>query len=85
MFKSEKDLQIKNHDLSCVWIPVNENPSAPLMCIWTDAKMRAFEEPETGGVEATVESGPAEEGLCGLTTKDVKHSVCSELSIVNIF
>jgi hypothetical protein len=79
MFKSEKDLQIKNQDLSCVWIPVNENPGAPLMCIWTDAKMRAFEEPETGGVEATVKSGPAEEsaedGLCGLTIEDVKHSV----------
>jgi hypothetical protein len=47
MFKSENDLQITKKELSCVWIRVNENPGAPLVCIWTDEKMRAFEEPET--------------------------------------
>jgi len=79
MFKSENDLQITKRELSCVWIRVNENPGAPLVCIWTDEKMRAFEEPETSSVEATVDSGPAEEGpgdwLYALTVEDVKHSV----------
>jgi len=79
MFKSENDLQIIKQDLSCVWIRVKENPGAPLVCIWTDGKMRAFEEPETRSVQATVDSGPAEEGpgdrLCALTVEDVKHSV----------
>ena len=79
MFKSENDLKLTKQDLSCVWIRANENPGAPLVCIWTDAKMRAFEELEMGSVAATVDSGPAEEGpgdwLCALTTEDVKHSV----------
>jgi hypothetical protein len=82
MFKSENDLRITKQDLSCVWIRANENRGAPLVCIWTDAKMRAFEEPEAGSVEATVDSvdsGPAEEGpgdwLCALTVEGVKHSV----------
>jgi hypothetical protein len=78
MFKSENDLRITRQDLSCVWIRANENRGAPLVCIWTDAKMRAFEEPETGSVEATVDSGPAEEGprIERLTAQHVKHSVC---------
>jgi hypothetical protein len=79
MFKSENDLQITKQELSCVWIRVNENPGAPLVCIWTDEKMRAFEEPGTGSVEATVDSGPAEgdsgDWLCPLTVEDVNHSV----------
>jgi hypothetical protein len=70
MFKSENDLRIAKQELSCVWIRVNENPGAPLVCIWTNEKMRAFEEPETSRVEAAVDSCPAEEGpgnLCALT------------------
>jgi hypothetical protein len=78
MFKSE-NLKITKQDLSCVWIRANENPGAPLVCIWTDAKMRAFEEPERDSVEATVDSGPAEEGPATwwLTGQHVKHSVCA--------
>lgn len=71
MFKSENDLQIKNQDLRCVWIRVNDNPGGPLMCIWTDAKMRGFEDTETGSVAATADSDVAEQasgdGLCALT------------------
>jgi hypothetical protein len=80
MFKSEKDLKIKNQDLSCVWIRANENPDAPLVCIWTDAKMRAFEEPDAGNVAATVESGAAEEGpgdrLCVLAAQRLDNGLC---------
>ncbi len=79
MIKSENELQITRQELRCVWIRVNENPGASLVCIWTDPKMRAFEDPETGNVEATVDSGPAEEGPgdwpCALTVHDVKPSV----------
>jgi hypothetical protein len=78
MFKSE-NLKITKQDLSCVWIRANENPGAPLVCIWTDAKMRAFEEPERDSVEATVDSGPGEEGPATwwLTGQHVKHRVCA--------
>jgi hypothetical protein len=72
---------VTKQDLSCVWIVASEAPGAPLVCIWTDAKMRAFEEPATGSIdasiEATVDSGPAEEGpeTCQqtLTVRDVEH------------
>ncbi|MCU1242550.1 MAG: hypothetical protein JWO71_3276 [Candidatus Acidoferrum typicum] len=79
MFKSVNELQITKQELTCVWIRANENPDAPLVCIWMDEKMRAFEQPEPGRVEATVDSVPAKEGpgdwLCALTAEDVKHSV----------
>ena len=81
MLKSQNDSQlfITKRDLSCVWIAVSETPGAPLVCIWTDEKMRAFEEHETSSVEATIESGSADEGpesrSPALTVSDVKHSV----------
>jgi hypothetical protein len=65
--------------LYCVWIRANETPGAPLVTVWMDSKMRAFEEAEMGCVEATVDSGPEEEGpqneTRALTVEDVKHSV----------
>lgn len=29
--------------LYCTWIPANEAPNAPLVCIWIDPRMTAFE------------------------------------------
>jgi hypothetical protein len=29
--------------LYCAWIPANETPNAPLVCIWIDPRMTAFE------------------------------------------
>lgn len=81
MLKSQNDSRvcITRQDLSCVWIVASAMPEAALVCIWTDTKMRAFEETETGRAEATVDSGLAEEGpgtrLQALTLCDVKHSV----------
>lgn len=64
MFKSNNDSRslFTKRDLSCVWIRANESPDAPLVCVWTDAKMRGFEEPEMGPVEATIDSAPVDDG-----------------------
>jgi hypothetical protein len=80
MFRSKNDSRsiFPRQDLSCVWIRANESPDAPLVCIWTDAKMRAFEGPETGTVEATVDSAPTDDGpkrTQALTAEGIKHSV----------
>jgi hypothetical protein len=47
MFKSENDLQefVTTQALYRVWIRANETPGAPLVSVWVDSKMRAFEGP----------------------------------------
>jgi hypothetical protein len=78
MLESEKILEdfVTRQDLRSVWIRANETSCAPLICIWTDAKMRAFEE----AVSTTAEAAkPAEEGsgsrLEPLMVEDIKHSI----------
>lgn len=79
MFMSEKIVEdFVTRDLCCVWIRANETPCAPLICIWMDAKMRAFEAPEVAST--IVDAGkPAEEGLESplepLIVEDIKHSI----------
>ena len=64
--------------LCCVWIRANEAPCAPLVCIWMDAKMRAFEAPEVAST--IIDAGKlAEEGtespLESLMAEDIKHGI----------
>jgi hypothetical protein len=82
MFKSESVLQdfVTRRALYCVWIRVNETPGAPLVSVWVDSEMRAFE--GTGEVAEWIfaaDAGPAEDaretGPTPLTVDDVKHSV----------
>lgn len=81
MFKSENVSQefVAGQVLYCVWISANETPGAPLVSVWIDSEMRAFEGPveaawtlaaDVGPPEDTPESRPAP-----LTADDVKHSV----------
>jgi hypothetical protein len=45
MFKSDNILDNwgTTQNLYCVWIRADETPSAPLIAVWMDTKMRAFE------------------------------------------
>jgi hypothetical protein len=80
MFKRDKILEdfVTRQDLGSVWIRANETPCAPLICIWTDAKMRAFEAPEVASTTANA-AKPAEEGpespLEPLMVEGIKHSI----------
>jgi hypothetical protein len=65
MFKTENTSQdfATRQALYCVWIPANETPGAPLVCVWMDSMMRAFE-CEVEKVEeasSSVNLGPTEE------------------------
>jgi len=81
MFKSENDLQefVTTQALSRVWIRANETPGAPLVSVWVDSKMRAFEGPGeaawTLAVDAELSEGAPESESTPLTADDVKHSV----------
>lgn len=46
MFKSENVLRefATTRALYCVWIRASEMPGAPLVPVWIDSKMRAFED-----------------------------------------
>jgi hypothetical protein len=81
MFKSESVLQefTTTQALYCVWIRAGETPSAPLVSVWIDSKMRAFEGSEEVARTVAADAGPAEGGperrSTRLTSDDVKHSV----------
>ena len=61
----------RNHDVSqdsaatpslyCVWIRANETPGAPLIAVWMDSKMRAFETEECPGASAPADCRSVEE------------------------
>ena len=82
MLKSESVLQdfVTRQALYCVWIRANETLGAPLVSVWVDSEMRAFEGPgETAKWTISADTGPAEEAPesrpTPLTADDVKHSV----------
>jgi hypothetical protein len=82
MFKSENVLAefATTRALYCVWIRADETPGAPLVSVWIDSKMRAFEDfGEAAEWTLTADAGPAqgapESRPVRLTAQDVKHSV----------
>jgi hypothetical protein len=82
VLKSESVLQdfVKKQALYCVWIRANQTPGAPLVSVWVDSEMRAFEVPgEAAEWTLTADAGPAEgtreNRPSSLTADDVKHSV----------
>jgi hypothetical protein len=64
MFKSENVLQefATTRVLYCVWIRADETPGAPLVPVWIDSKMRAFEGPEEVARTVTVGLGRQKAG-----------------------
>ena len=81
MFKSENDLQefVTTQALYRVWIRANETPGAPLVSVWVDSKMRAFENPGEAAWTIAADVRPPEEARESwpepLTVSNVKHSV----------
>jgi hypothetical protein len=47
--------------LYCVWIRADETPGAPLIAVWMDAKMRAFEAEESGDASGITDCRAGEE------------------------
>jgi hypothetical protein len=82
VLKSESVLQdfVTRQALYCVWTRAHETLGAPLVSLWVDSEMRAFEGLGEA-VEWTIsaDAGPAEEAPesrpTPLTVDDVKHSV----------
>ena len=63
MLKSGSVLQnfVARQALYCVWIRANEAPGAPLVSVWVDSEVRAFEGPgEAAEWTLTADPGPAE-------------------------
>ena len=62
MFKSDNASQnfSATLDLYCVWIRATETPGAPLIAVWIDRKMRAFEPLEGGSACVAREGGTPE-------------------------
>ena len=81
MFNSENALQefVTTQALYCVWIRANETPGAPLVSVWVDSKMRAFEGPAEAAWTIAADVGPPDEARERppepLTASNVKHSV----------
>jgi len=82
VFKSESVLRdfVTRQALYCVWIRANETPGAPLVSVWVDSEMRAFEGPgEAAEWTLTADAGPSEDAPenrpSPLTVDDVEHSV----------
>jgi hypothetical protein len=48
-------------DLYCVWIRADETPGAPLIAVWIDTKMRAFNTVEKGSACVAMDGGATEE------------------------
>lgn len=63
MFRTDKVSQnfVTTSDLYCVWIRANETPGAPLVAVWVDSKMRAFEAEENGSAPVVADCPAAEE------------------------
>jgi hypothetical protein len=81
MFKSENALQdfVTTQALYRVWIRANETPVAPLVSVWVDSKMRAFENPGEAAWTITADLRPPDKARESrpepLTVSSVKHSV----------
>ena len=65
---------VTTQDLYCVWIRATETPGAPLIAVWMDTKMRAFETAEGGGASMATRC-PAIEEAKPLDSQAVKHSI----------
>jgi hypothetical protein len=63
MFKTDNVSQnfVTTSNLYCVWIRANETPGAPLVAVWVDSKMRAFEAEENGSATVVTDCRAAEE------------------------
>jgi hypothetical protein len=61
MFETDNAAQnfITTPNLYCVWIRANETPGAPLIAVWVDSKMRAFE--AEGNEGSVIKDCPAAE------------------------
>lgn len=79
MFKRENALQefVTKQSLYCVWIRASETPGAPLVSVWIDSEMRAFE--GSGDAAWTLAADTGEEAprsrLAPLTADPVKYGV----------
>lgn len=62
-------------DLYCVWIRADEAPAAPLIAVWMDTKMRAFDTVEHGSASVATGCGAAEEAEEAFDSQGVKHSI----------
>jgi hypothetical protein len=71
MFRTENTSQglATRQALYCVWIPANGTPGAPLVSVWMDSMMRAFE----CQVEEAKETSAASVGL-GLAEEKSENS-----------
>lgn len=59
MFASQNFATSQN--LYCVWIRADETPGAPLIAVWIDTKMRAFNSVEHGSAYVAMDGGAAVE------------------------
>jgi hypothetical protein len=81
MFKSESGLQefVTTQAVYCVWIRADGTSGAPLVSVWIDSKMRAFEGPGAAAWIVAADAGLSEDAPEGraapLTIDDVKHSI----------
>jgi hypothetical protein len=50
-----------SQDLYCIWIRADETPGAPLIAVWIDTKMRAFNSVEHGSACVATDGGAAVE------------------------
>lgn len=81
MFKSGNLLQefVTKQALYCVWIRASETPAAPLVSVWVDSEMHAFEGPGDEAWTLAADVGAAEDvpenWLTPLMADDVKYSV----------
>jgi hypothetical protein len=76
MFESDNASRnvITSRDLYCVWICATETPGAPLIAVWIDIKMRAFETEEGGGGGAATGCRIVEESEA-FNGQGIKHGI----------
>jgi hypothetical protein len=65
---------VATQDLYCVWIRADKIPGAPLIAVWMDTKMRAFETEEGGGASMAKGCRAVEE-VKALDSQTIKHSI----------
>jgi len=63
MFDSDNASQnfVTSQGLYCVWIRATETPGAPLIAVWMDTKMRAFNAVDDGSACLTMYGEATEE------------------------